>query len=271
MTSVINPIDGWERYPCCLPDSFYDADRLGRSRLLELEACRLFSGRDEVAVWNYEQSKQSRSRGSQESINGVDIVTGEDDMYFNICHLAMYYSPDDLKSPSDNQGYEFCYILRRYEIHGRPSLKQSWSLRQMAVYQKFDFQTRKQGLLPLVYTFSQQLFRDLTNHQVEKATYSSLKTGETDYEANFTDNQRLRKVCEDLTTVQIILDANEDIARAIRRQCRDLQRQKTDFGAPDVEILSRVALDVQRIQGFKRTARALFKQAEGTSQLVNLK
>ncbi|MCJ1367845.1 hypothetical protein MMC16_006981 [Acarospora aff. strigata] len=102
----------------------------------------------------------------------------------------------------------------------------------------------------------------------EKATHSSLKTGEADYDANFADSQRLEKPCENLTVVQNLLDTKEDVARAIQKQFAELQRLKTGFAAEDVELLIRLALDVQRIRGFKRTTRALLKQAEGTSQLL---
>ena len=129
----------------------------------------------------------------------------------------------------------------------------------------------RQALLPIVSTLSTNtLPKVLTSHQAEKATHSSLKTGEADYDANFADSQRLEKPCENLTVVQNLLDTKEDVARAIQKQFAELQRLKTGFAAEDVELLIRLALDVQRIRGFKRTTRALLKQAEGTSQLVNL-
>ena len=129
----------------------------------------------------------------------------------------------------------------------------------------------RQALLPIVSTLSKStLSKVLTSRQAEKATHSSLKIGEIDYDANFADSQRLQKLCENLTVVQNILDTKEDVARAIQKQCAELQRLKTGFAVRDAELLIRLKLDVQRIRDFKRTTRALLKQAEGTSQLVNL-
>ena len=60
MVTTINRIDGWESYPRCLLDSFYDVDRIGQSRLLDSEAGRLFSGHDDAEVWTYERSTQGK-------------------------------------------------------------------------------------------------------------------------------------------------------------------------------------------------------------------
>ena len=117
------------------------------------------------------------------------------------------------------------------------------------------------------------------SNQAEKATHSSLKIGEIDYDANFADSQRLAKLCENLTIVQNILDSDEDVGRAIQIHCAELKRRRnatttissTGFPAQqqdDAELLTRVRLDLQRLQGFRRTAVALLKQGEGTSQLV---
>ena len=37
---------------------------------------------------------------------------------------------------------EICYILRKNEKHGRPELKDPWSLRQALVYQKYNRHTQ---------------------------------------------------------------------------------------------------------------------------------
>ena len=37
---------------------------------------------------------------------------------------------------------EICYLLRAYERHGRPGLKNPWSLRQALVYQKYNDRAR---------------------------------------------------------------------------------------------------------------------------------
>jgi len=106
--------------------------------------------------------------------------------------------------------------------------------------------------------------------QAEKATHSSLKIGEIDYDANFADSQRLAKLCENLTVVQNILDSDADVGRAIQIHCAELRRIAPGFAQQDAELLARVRLDLQRLKSFRRAAAALLKQAEGTSQLVNL-
>lgn len=129
----------------------------------------------------------------------------------------------------------------------------------------------RQALLPIVSTISASALSNvLTSHQAEKTTHSSLKVGETDYDANFADSQRLQKLCENLTVVQNILDTYEDVARAIQKQYVELQRVKADFAGRDGELLLRLKLDVERIRGFKRTTRVILKQSEGISQLVNI-
>jgi hypothetical protein len=72
-------------------------------------------------------------------------VTGDDDPYFNLCHQqdndagfgkhVLYMKVRWLSS------VELCYLLRSYEKHNRSTLKNPWSLRQMAVYHKYDRQT----------------------------------------------------------------------------------------------------------------------------------
>ena len=41
-------------------------------------------------------------------------------------------------SPKTYKVLEICYIMRSFEKHGRGNLKDPWSLRQMAVYQRYD-------------------------------------------------------------------------------------------------------------------------------------
>lgn len=107
------------------------------------------------------------------------------------------------------------------------------------------------------------------NRKTEKASYSSLGFREHDYDTNFTDAQRLQTLCDRLTLATSILDANMDIAQAIRTHCRDLRRLKTPNLPDDNDVLTRVNLDIQRLKGFKRTAVALRVQAQGTAQLAS--
>ena len=107
------------------------------------------------------------------------------------------------------------------------------------------------------------------NFKTEKASYSSLDFLENDYEASFTDAQRLQTLQDRLNITVSILEANMDIAYAIRRQCRDLRRLDLPNLPDDSDLLTRVNLDIQRLKGFKRTAAALRVQAQGTAQLAS--
>lgn len=105
--------------------------------------------------------------------------------------------------------------------------------------------------------------------KTNKASYSSIGFREKDYDTNFMDVQRLQTICDDLNLTISILDANMDIAHAIKDQCRDLRRLKILNWPDDSDVLTRVQLDTQRLKGFKRAAVALRAQAQGTTQLAS--
>ena len=108
----------------------------------------------------------------------------------------------------------------------------------------------------------------VTTSQTEKANHSSLRVAEIDYDANFTDSQRLAKLCENLRIVLVILDSDADIGEAIQDHCAELKQLRTDFAKQDTELLGRVRLDLQRLKSFSRAARVMLEQAESTSQVV---
>lgn len=107
------------------------------------------------------------------------------------------------------------------------------------------------------------------NSKTEKASYSSVTFREGDYDTDFTDAQRLQALCDRMTVATSILDANMDIAQAIKTQCRNLRRLKPANLPDDSDVLASVNLDIQRLKTFKRTAVALRAQAWGTAQLVS--
>ena len=72
-----------------------------------------------------------------------------------------------------------------------------------------------------------------------------------------------------MTLATSILDADMDIAQAIKTQCRDLRRLRHPDLPDDISIRANVDLDIQRLKSFKRTAVALRAQARGTSQLAS--
>ena len=107
------------------------------------------------------------------------------------------------------------------------------------------------------------------DRKTENASYSSVSVCEGDYDTDFTDAQRLQTLCDKMTLAASILDANMDIAQAIKTQCRDLRRLKPLDLPNDNAVLTRVNLDIQRLKRFKRTAVALRAQAQGTTQLAS--
>ena len=107
------------------------------------------------------------------------------------------------------------------------------------------------------------------NGKTEKASYSSVSFREGDYDTDFSDAQRLQTLCDKMTLATSILDADMDIAQAIKSQCRDLRRLKHPNLPDENSTLTNVNLDIQRLKGFKRQAVALRAQARGTSQLAS--
>ena len=105
--------------------------------------------------------------------------------------------------------------------------------------------------------------------QTEKATKSSLEFKEVDYDTGFKDSQRLREMCHNLRVAQTILDSVLDIACAIPSLCRESISLAEAKPEDAKDLLANVDVEIQRINGFKRTAHALHEQAEGTSQLVS--
>lgn len=83
-------------------------------------------------------------------------VTGDDDPYFEYCESRRPSDEnDDTSGMAINEGSsstfpsstgrlmidcgtECSYLLRTYERHGRSNLKDPWSLRQMAVFHKYE-------------------------------------------------------------------------------------------------------------------------------------
>lgn len=80
----------------------------------------------------------------------------------------------------------------------------------------------------------------------------------------------MQAICNKLVLAQTILDNNLDLANAIQKQCDGLEKLKEGQLRADHKLSSSILLETQRIKGFKKTAEALFKQAQGTSQLVSL-
>lgn len=175
-------------------------------------------------------------------------ITGDDDPHFNLCKN----NPLSLDGKVDNESYEICYLLRAYERHGRPGLKNPWSLRQALVYQKYNNRARTS-----VWIFIQLFKRskgilwdeisrqDCIHHPVnlhaillgtalsdwrwflndqrrliesyrEKALHSSLATHLVDYEVTFLDCQRVERLVDALSLSQGILRSIKEIASMLQ-------------------------------------------------------
>ncbi|KAI9779425.1 MAG: hypothetical protein M1839_007390 [Geoglossum umbratile] len=263
-------------------------------------------------------------------------VTGEDDPFFGSYNRKVSF-PLNGALRSENDHYEFCFLIRRFEKHGRPELKDPWSLRKMAVYQRYNFATRKSVWI-LIRPFEgckSRLWRDystcfqdpervephpMTLHilfiifatlnwrqyldtqrrtlsyfvsilarissplflrekstslielelpvQTERASFTSIEATGTDYEASFTDNQRLQTLRYKLLIAQVALDSNLNVARGIKVQYAHLQtlspRPLLDW-CPDMDVSLEVA--IANLQSHKRTIIALLDQEHGVSNL----
>ncbi|KAF8853237.1 hypothetical protein BDZ45DRAFT_729630 [Acephala macrosclerotiorum] len=170
-------------------------------------------------------------------------VTGDDDPYFNLCYQC-----------ESDTSFEICYILRTYEKHNRPTLKNAWSLRQMSVYHKYHratatsvwifiqpFKRCKQALwreFPRARSFAQNIHlhslligltlhdwrwyldsrRQFINQFTEKASHSSLCPKPHDYNTGFNDVQSLQSAKDSLLLARNILQSVLQIILMIQKQ-----------------------------------------------------
>jgi len=54
MAAILNLSQEWEHYPCNLSHSFCVTEGKSQRQVLQHDASRLFSGRDDVEVWKYD-------------------------------------------------------------------------------------------------------------------------------------------------------------------------------------------------------------------------
>lgn len=230
-------------------------------------------------------------------------VTGEDDPFFNhrsyqLCHAENGSGPTH---------FEICYLLRSFELHGRSNLKNPWSLRQMAVYQKYDIQN-KHSIWIFVQPF-QRFRNDLweefsrsgpTTHPLglhaymlgseatnwrwylndlrlaiyevsEKAKHSSVKARVVDYDTSFVDCQRLQTTSEKVSLAQEVLSANSAIASLIQAHATDFDKYSNDKLAknPSTDISNSMEDYLNRLKSFMSGVVALQRQAVGIEQLLS--
>ncbi|KAI0020907.1 hypothetical protein F4780DRAFT_779130 [Xylariomycetidae sp. FL0641] len=207
--------------------------------------------------------------------------TGDDDPYYNLYGLEV---------ESNEKGYEVCYLLRTYQRHGRASPRDPWSLRQMAVYHKFNV-LENRSCWVLIQPFAQckpsflsrslkggdekephslhAIFmstalatwrwylndrRRLLEGYNEKALFSSVSPKSVDYPSAFSDCQKLHRLVTALIIGKEVLNSYKEIINML--QSHDL-------------IADGVVLDAVRvIRARARTASALQQTATSTSQLI---
>ncbi|KAL9072589.1 MAG: hypothetical protein Q9161_003447 [Pseudevernia consocians] len=205
-------------------------------------------------------------------------VTGEDDPLFNICH----YSPF-IRDPEDQvvHGGRFSG-----ELISQFAMTIAQHKSRVLLYHTVFRKAWQNGAQTSMVTKTNILISQIrsghsengldnkvaaytVNGKTEKASYSSVSFREGDYDTDFSDAQRLQTLCDKMTLVTSILDADMDIAQAIKSQCRDLRRLKHPDLPDEASTLTNVNLDIQRLKGFKRQAVALRAQARGTSQLAS--
>ena len=101
----------------------------------------------------------------------------------------------------------------------------------------------------------------------EKATNSSVKPREVEYETDFRDKQRLCIIHEKLIISSTVLGSKLQIALELHSLYNRLGISEHIEGQ---EPLSTIQQIIEKIRGFRRTATALRKQNEGISDLVSL-
>ncbi|RWA04536.1 hypothetical protein EKO27_g10569 [Xylaria grammica] len=282
----------WSHYLSCLPPESYNYTQLlDQCGQLDSNSKRIFSGHDAVEVWRtdgtgklsmskfdarnidisgdaayiiHQNHSWSPLNTSLDAIQQLMIaykispifldaimafgskVTGEDDPYFNLCSSQTH-------SSEENGDYELCYLLRTYEKHGRKWLNDPWSLRQMAVYERFDA-SEGRSVWILIQPFSRgkseflrQCFRSqasritdaklhgafigtalanwrwylddqrrLLNVQNEKAVFSKVTPKVVDYGTGFSDCQKLHKLAWALALGEEILASYTHIVRMLQ-------------------------------------------------------
>lgn len=110
----------------------------------------------------------------------------------------------------------------------------------------------------------------MTDEKTEKATNSSLKPRNVDYDTDFKDCQNLQLICQNLRLARTVLDSSLDVAMTIRQQCTDLIVLYSNRFSNDDEVYGRCELEIQKIKSLQRGVEALLEQAKETMQLVSL-
>ncbi|KAI0855303.1 hypothetical protein F4860DRAFT_521652 [Xylaria cubensis] len=211
-------------------------------------------------------------------------VTGDDDPYFN------FYS-FKTDTGGGNGDYELCYLLRTYERHGRNSLKDPWSLRQMAVYERFNaaegrsvwiliqpFASAKSEFLRQYFspqasrTMGAKLHglflgtalanwrwylndqRRLVNVHNEKAVFSQATPKAVDYDTGFSDCQKLHQLAWNLSLGEEILTSYSHIVQMLQSNLMTTKDEMLDT--------------IRHIHSLVRNAAALRKNSERTSKLL---
>ncbi|TRX89732.1 hypothetical protein FHL15_009322 [Xylaria flabelliformis] len=185
-------------------------------------------------------------------------VTGDDDPYFNFCSFKT-------DTGGENGDYELCYLLRTYERHGRNSLKDPWSLRQMAVYERFNA-AEERSVWILIQPFAnakseflRQCFRPqasrtmgaklhgvfivtalanwrwylndqrrLVNVHNEKAVFSQATPKAVDYDTGFSDCQKLHQLAWNLSLGEEILASYSHIVEMLQSNLMTTKNEMLD-------------------------------------------
>ncbi|KAF2110565.1 hypothetical protein BDV96DRAFT_195472 [Lophiotrema nucula] len=179
-------------------------------------------------------------------------VTGDDDPHFNFCKTRVLSKFDG----RNEEDYDICYLIRRYELHGRSALKNPWSLRQTLVYQRFHSQSRSSTwIFVQLFKECRMMFQNMLSstthnkgttefHKIllestlagwrwylnylrvslepfkDKAWHYPDPTLTSDYEVTVLDCQRVERVISNLSLSQHILRATDRIRRDLNARLR---------------------------------------------------
>ncbi|KAL9075021.1 MAG: hypothetical protein Q9161_001952 [Pseudevernia consocians] len=195
---------------------------------------------------------------------------------------------------------EFIYNLKYMDLHGRDT-QNSWSLREMCVYQQYDVE-RKQTkwiLLQPPNRLTERIEGDRTIHanvlhlhilcmsvaesnwssyinylqmevarEDERACFSKVNNLQRrDYEVSFANVQKLQLVRRRLLRSQSALESGVEITNGLIELCKDCGSLSTDFEAG---VLPAKMRDYSsRLRGHRRRVLALLRYTDGSTRLLS--
>ncbi|OAL51490.1 hypothetical protein IQ07DRAFT_585892 [Pyrenochaeta sp. DS3sAY3a] len=231
-------------------------------------------------------------------------VTGEDNPFYGLFYSS-FSSASQATFPSSMDHFDFCFHLRRFENHGNGRMKDPWSLRQMSVYQRFEFSSKtstwmfikpfenfqsklkafrlgkyhSHPMAPHLLCLTQatenwRWYIDFLRRRLqefnEKATFCSLDSIHMNYELSVKDGQRLHTLEAKIVTGIAVLEQNLVIGNGLKKHCGQL-KQIAGFG-PDLAtqewMLDEIETQLAHLSLHKTCCELLLQRVHGTCGML---